>query len=314
MARWMISRDSRFWNWIPNLWDRLRERFIPREPAPAPPEKTETTFQRLDSLRATSAVEPDQFVQRDDVEHPGGIEPGHTVYAIGDVHGRADLLKRLITAVRLDREDENAPATIVFLGDYIDRGFQSKQVIDLLCELQAGSEFQTVFLKGNHEQAMLRFLDDPAIGPDWSAFGGRETLISYGITPPVNVKSVDQWRDAHQSLKQSIPESHVDFLESLPSHHRIGNFGFVHAGIKPGIPFDEQSDEDRLWIRDVFLNAASREDLYIIHGHSPVETPFVDHRRINIDTGAYFTGTLCALKLTNSSMSFITNHSLDKQE
>jgi len=309
----MISRDFRIRVWLTGLWTRWRERFIPREPSP-PPAKSESTFQRLDSLSVATFSLPETIVEGMELQHDGRIEDGQTVYAIGDVHGRADLLERLITAVRADYQDAHAPATIVFLGDYIDRGFQSKQVIDLLCALQAGTEFNTVFLKGNHEQALLKFLDDAEIGPDWSSFGGRETLISYGIIPPRNVKSVDEWRNAQTSLRKSIPDSHVEFLESLPSHHRIGSFGFVHAGIRPGIPFAEQSDEDRLWIRDIFLNASSKEDLFIVHGHSPVDTPFVDHRRVNIDTGAYFTGTLCAVKLTNSGMSFITNHSLDQGE
>lgn len=309
----MISRDFRIRVWIVGLYNRLRERFIAREPS-LPPAKTASTFQRLDSLAVAKMPSPETLRDGTELSHEGQIEDGQTVYAIGDVHGRADLLERLITAVRADCHDAPLPATIVFLGDYIDRGFQSKQVIDLLCALQTESDFNTVFLKGNHEQALLKFLDDAAIGPDWSAFGGRETLISYGVIPPRNVKSVDEWRTAQTSLRQSIPVSHVEFLESLPSHHRIGSFGFVHAGIRPGIPFAEQSDEDRLWIRDIFLNAPNKEDLFIVHGHSPVDTPFVDHRRVNIDTGAYFTGTLCAVKLTNSGMSFITNHSLDQGE
>ena len=139
----MNSKDFRIWDLVPNLWNKLRERFIPREPTPPlPPAKSESTFQRLDTLSVARLPIAETFDANADLEHPGGIENGQTVYAIGDVHGRADLLENLITAVRMDCSDASSPATIVFLGDYIDRGFQSKQVIDLLCQLQSGQKWQ----------------------------------------------------------------------------------------------------------------------------------------------------------------------------
>jgi len=277
-----------------------------------------TSFRRLDHLQTKPVPENDgtpHLASSDDgtMPAPAALEDGKLIYAIGDIHGRADLLDRLMHVIDADNKSTEGQPTLVFLGDYIDRGFQSKQVIDKLCELRDESTYETVFLRGNHEQAMLRFLEDHSIGPDWSAFGGRETLISYGIIPPRDVKSLDQWLDAKSSLNSLIPPEHVEFLESLVSHHRMDGYGFVHAGIRPGVPFDEQQDEDRLWIRELFLNAKPKEDLFIVHGHSPVDHPFVDHRRINTDTGAYFTGTLCAAKISTEGLSFLTNHMIHEK-
>ena len=307
-----MLRALKILDWVTDLWNRMRGRAPRRsrkEVAPNP----QTSFRRLDHLSAKPAESLDLSSPAGEVSVPVSLEDGKRIYAIGDIHGRADLLDRLVEVIETDCKSTSDEITLVFLGDYIDRGFQSKQVIDKLCELESSSRFQTVFLMGNHEQAMLRFLDDHTIGPDWSAFGGRETLISYGIIPPRDVKSLDQWLDAQASLNSLIPPHHVAFLEALQSHHRIGGFGFVHAGIRPGVPFDEQSDEDRLWIREAFLNADKKEDLFIVHGHSPVDDPFVDHRRINTDTGAYFTGTLCAAKLSGASLSFVTNHTIHQE-
>ena len=229
------------------------------------------------------------------------------VYAIGDVHGRADLLQALLDVIARDRQSAKESPHLVFLGDYIDRGFQSRQVIETLIELSSDESYETVFLKGNHEQAMLHFLKDHRIGPDWAAFGGRETLISYGVAPPKSVNAVDEWHPIQEALVRTIPDEHVQFLEDLAVSHKIGPYGFVHAGVKPGVPYEDQSDEDRLWIREEFLNATDKEDLYIVHGHTPVNAPYSDHRRVNVDTGAYFTGRLTAVKIDGDKMSFLTN-------
>ena len=229
------------------------------------------------------------------------------VYAIGDVHGRADLLKALMRVIAEDAKDAPEKPHLVFLGDYIDRGFQSADVIDTLIDLGRDDRFETTFLKGNHEQAMLHFLQNHQIGPDWAAFGGRETLVSYNIAPPKSVNSVEEWEPIRKQLVNSIPQEHVEFLEGLTASHKIGPYGFVHAGVKPGVPYDDQKDEDRLWIREEFLNAPDKEDLFIVHGHTPVDAPFKDHRRVNVDTGAYFTGRLTAVKILGDQMSFLTN-------
>lgn len=237
------------------------------------------------------------------------VEEIPTIFAVGDVHGRYDLLKRLMLAIEKECEQNllsDAKPHIIFLGDYVDRGFQSKNVIDALMDLQKRAEFETVFLKGNHEEVLQAFLRDPSVGRQWSNFGGRETLISYGVTPPRDINNGDDWRRAQREFKNKIPEAHVEFLQSLVTFYQIGPYGFVHAGVKSGVPFADQSDNDRLWIRGEFLNAKNREDLFIIHGHSPVDIPYVDHRRINVDTGSYYSGRLTAVKLTTGSAVFFT--------
>nr|WP_233343182.1 metallophosphoesterase [Hyphomonas sp. Mor2] len=213
----------------------------------------------------------------------------------------------MIDVITHDAKSSTERAHLVFLGDYIDRGFQSRDVISTLIELGRDNTFETVFLKGNHEQAMLRFLRDHKIGPDWANFGGRETLISYGISPPKSVNAVEEWQEIQAELVKTIPNQHVEFLEKLEVSHKIGPYGFVHAGVKPGIPYEQQTDEDRMWIRDEFLNAKDKEDLFIVHGHTPVNAPYSDHRRVNVDTGAYFTGRLTAVKIEGDKMSFLTN-------
>ena len=195
------------------------------------------------------------------------LEDIPAIYAVGDIHGRYDLLHRMIQAIKEDCIENKPPIhkpLVVFLGDYIDRGFQSNKVIETLKELKNESEFEAVFLKGNHEHVLLSFLNNPSVGAEWSNFGGRETLISYGVTPPLNINDDNEWKRAQNELREKIPSDHVEFLESLVTFYQIGPFGFVHAGVRSGVPFDEQTDKDRLWIRGEFLKAQKREDLFII--------------------------------------------------
>ncbi len=268
---------------------------------------TGTNFRRLSDVNTKSTPNGAARVMLDRAISVPELPFSAPVYAIGDVHGRADLLHALLDVIAQDCKTTTERPHLVFLGDYIDRGFQSQQVINTLIGLDRDDAFETVFLKGNHEQAMLHFLKDHRIGPDWAAFGGRETLISYGIAPPKSVNALDQWEPIQKELVETISEEHTAFLEALPVSHKIGPYGFVHAGVKPGIPYDDQSDEDRLWIREEFLNAKDKEDLYIVHGHTPVNAPYSDHRRVNVDTGAYFTGRLTAVKILGDKMSFLTN-------
>ena len=154
---------------------------------------------------------------------------------------------------------------------------------------------------------MLHFLSDHNIGPEWANFGGRETLISYNVAPPKSVEAAEEWHPIQKQLQRTIPKSHVEFLEQLTVSHKIGPYAFVHAGVRPGVPYENQSDEDLMWIRDEFLSAKEKEDLFIVHGHTPVDSPYLDHRRVNVDTGAYFTGRLTAVKIFQGRMSFLNN-------
>jgi len=230
---------------------------------------------------------------------PGGIR----LYAIGDIHGRADLLEQILKRVDADLKKHPVPHCIqIFLGDYIDRGPASRQVLDLLVARERA--YRTVFLKGNHETFMTNFLTKPSILENWQQFGGLETLMSYGIMPSINADPVDQARLAVK-LSDVMPESHRRFLRDLNLSFTCGDFLFVHAGIRPGVPLLKQKEEDLLWIRQEFLFCEDDFGKVVVHGHTPV--PQVDMRpnRINIDTGAYATGTLTCLVLETHKMRII---------
>lgn len=238
---------------------------------------------------------------------PALMPPGRRVYAVGDVHGRADLLNRLLDQIHEDvsRGGFEGRPIIIFLGDYIDRGFQSKDVIDVLLGEKL-SLFETYFLKGNHEAAMIQFLRDPSIGPRWAEFGGAETLVSYGVRPPRMRTSMDEWALASQQLNDVLPPEHLSFLTSLDLSVRIGDYVFVHAGVRPGVPLDEQSEYDMLWIRDEFLSDGRALGAVIVHGHTPATKPHKDSRRVGIDTGAYLSGKLTAARFEHDAVEFIS--------
>lgn len=238
---------------------------------------------------------------------PALVPPGRRVYAVGDVHGRADLLVRLLNDLHEDigKGGFEGRPILVMLGDYIDRGFQSKDVIDVLMgELM--SPFETYFLKGNHEAAMLQFLSDPSIGPRWSEFGGAETLVSYGVRPPRTRTSVDEWKAASEALNKALPSEHLHFLSNLDLSVRIGDYVFVHAGVRPGVPLDQQTEYDLLWIREEFLRDSRALGAVIVHGHTPTTQPHKDSRRVGIDTGAYLSGRLTAARFQHDNVEFIS--------
>ncbi|MCJ9730360.1 metallophosphoesterase family protein [Bradyrhizobium sp. PRIMUS42] len=228
------------------------------------------------------------------------LPDGVRVYAIGDVHGRADLLQSLLTVIDADLA-RSAPgrAIQVFLGDYVDRGPDSRAVLDLLIERSKSHE--TVCLKGNHEVFLLEVLKDPARLQEWRHYGGLLTLVSYGVTPTMN-PSAEQQVELIEGLKRALPPEHLAFLKQLPSSFTCGDFFFVHAGVKPGVALERQKDEDLLWIREEFLASEERFGKYIVHGHTPVSVPDIRPNRINIDTGAYATGNLTLLTIQGDSL------------
>lgn len=237
---------------------------------------------------------------------PARIPGGRRIYAVGDIHGRADLLKRLINDLEQDiaRGGFEGRPILIFLGDYIDRGFQSKDVISILSG-ESLSRFETYFLKGNHEAAMLQFLTDPSIGPRWAEYGGVETLVSYGVQPPRTRTNLDDWARASDDLKARLPVEHRQFLSNLDLSVRIGDYVFVHAGIRPGMPLDQQTEHDLLWIREDFLDDRHYLGAVVVHGHTPTAKPYRDSRRIGIDTGAYLSGRLTAARFEHESVEFI---------
>jgi serine/threonine protein phosphatase 1 len=231
------------------------------------------------------------------------VPKGTRIYAIGDVHGRADLLSELLERIDADLESRPVHQHVhVFLGDYIDRGPQSREVLDLI--IARRRHHHAICLKGNHETLITKFLEQPSALSNWRHLGGFNTLLSYGITPSVN-PSVAEQEECAAALNQNLPESHRAFLESLALSYECGDFFFVHAGVRPGVPLNRQLERDLLWIREDFLIHEADFDKMIVHGHTPVSQPDIRPNRINIDTGAYATGTLTCLVLEDDKMFFI---------
>jgi serine/threonine protein phosphatase 1 len=228
------------------------------------------------------------------------LPEGIRIYALGDIHGRSDLLKEMFTVIDVDvaRNPVSRPIE-VFLGDYIDRGPDSAETLDLLIERALSRE--TVFLKGNHEAYFLEVLRDPRKLEDWRQFGGLQTLMSYGIQPTLNPDASEQ-ADLINALASVINADHLRFLRGLKPSFVCGDFFFVHAGVRPGIPLNEQQETDLLWIRSEFLDSDENFGKFIVHGHTPVRQPDIRPNRINIDTGAYATGNLTLLTIQGSSM------------
>lgn len=242
---------------------------------------------------------------------PARVPEGKRIYAIGDVHGRADLLRQLLKDIQKDAlgGDYKGRPILVLLGDYIDRGFQSREVIDILLS-DLVSPFETYFLKGNHEAAMLQFMSEPGMGPRWIEHGGAETLVSYGVQPPRSRTATDEWAIASQELKRVIPREHLQFLMNLQINVRLGDYLFVHAGVRPGVEIDQQSEYDMLWIRDAFLNDTRALGVVVVHGHTPAEHPHRDARRVGLDTGAYLSGQLTAARFEHEEVEFLSTRAV----
>jgi serine/threonine protein phosphatase 1 len=225
------------------------------------------------------------------------------VYAIGDVHGRADLLAALFDRIDADLHANPIGRPVqVLLGDYIDRGPQSRQVLDLLVARRR--QHDMLYLKGNHETFAAQFLSDPSALLSWKRVGGLTTLLSYDVPPPTRDGIESNERTA-AAFRQALPESHSQLIKSLALTFVCGDFLFVHAGVRPGIPLAEQRQEDLLWIREEFLLHEEDFGKIVVHGHTPVLEADVRPNRINIDTGAYATGRLTCLVLEGDRMTFI---------
>jgi len=225
------------------------------------------------------------------------------IYAIGDVHGRADLLQRTLSTI--DRTLTAFPVknvVQVLLGDYIDRGPNSREVIETL--VMRARKHLMICLKGNHESYAAQFLSDPSILGEWQHLGGANTLLSYGLTPP-KVKDANVQRRIAKEFRKALPESHHRFIHGLALSYSCGDFFFAHAGVRPGVPLSRQCEQDLLWIRDDFLLHEEQFGKVVVHGHTPSKTPDVRANRINIDTGAYATGRLTCLVLQGDRIAVI---------
>ena len=231
---------------------------------------------------------------------PARAPDGVALYVIGDIHGRADLLRGLLRKIALDaaRHETGSKRELVFLGDYVDRGPDSRGVIDLILATKSERAYWTVTaLKGNHEQALMQFMNEPELWPMWQGFGARETLLSYGVNPPGAGSEPDDWVRASRQLNIAVPHDHKRFLEDLQLFADRGDYLCVHAGVRPGSPLNQQTEQDFLWIRDEFLRNERRLEKVIVHGHTPAEEAYVGAHRIGLDTGAYATNLLTAIKL-----------------
>ena len=232
------------------------------------------------------------------------VPPGYRVYAIGDIHGRLDLLDDALVRIEADH-DVRGPAqiVIVFLGDLIDRGPSSAQVIERARTYRRPG-LQTVFISGNHEEVLLRLLrGESQFLDDWLKFGGAECARSYGISSTA-LKRTDPDR-AVEVLRDKIPKHDQEFLESFVDTFRIGSYLFVHAGVRPGVPLPEQKQSDLRWIRQPFLDNDDDHGFIVVHGHTIADQIDVRGNRIGLDTGAYRTGVLTAMGLEGRERWFI---------
>ncbi|WMT72917.1 metallophosphoesterase family protein [Bradyrhizobium sp. Ash2021] len=242
----------------------------------------------LSALRSTKATAKPRL--------PDGVR----IYAISDIHGCAHLLEQMLGVIDADVAHSRPRHAIeVYLGDYIDRGPDSRGTLDLL--IKRSRRGNMVFLKGNHEAFLGAVFRDPSRIADWFQFGGIQTLMSYGLSPSSDADEEEQ-RELVRELAAAMPPQHREFLQRLRLTFTCGDFFFVHAGVRPGIPLPEQQEADLLWIREEFLRSQKNFGKYVVHGHTPVRSAEVLPNRANIDTGAYATGNLTLLSIQGSRL------------
>jgi serine/threonine protein phosphatase 1 len=235
-------------------------------------------------------------------EKQPSVPAGRRVYAIGDIHGHSETLRRLVGKILAEAQAWKGKTDIVFVGDYVDRGPDSRGVVELLLGLP-----ETVsphFIRGNHEQALLDFLNDPTDYLMWQRFGADETLLSYGVPPP-DVSKLSELREARNRFAAALPVRHRQFFANLVPSITIGDYHFVHAGVRPGVPLARQTDHDLMWIREEFLLSEEKHGKIIVHGHTPYPEPVQRPNRIGVDTGVYITGRLTALCLEGDRRRFL---------
>ena len=239
------------------------------------------------------------------------VADGLAIYAIGDIHGRLDLLTDLLAQVTADagRHPGDQQRQLVFLGDYIDRGPESRGVVDALLDL-SWPGFTRTFLMGNHEEAMLESLDEQTDGVGWLTYGGLETLISYGVAIRRLPTDADSAAELRNALRAAVPPRHIDFLRRCVLSHVEGDYVFVHAGVRPGRPLEQQERRDLLWIREEFLRApGALPGKVVVHGHTICDSPQDLGHRIDIDTGAFVSGRLTCLVLRGLGRRFLATGS-----
>ncbi len=235
----------------------------------------------------------------------GRVPDGTRVYAIGDIHGCLDQLQALHRMILEDAAEAEAERlVVVYVGDYIDRGLDSMGVVDHLIGAPLPG-FEAVYLRGNHEDFLLEFLEDPRRIGSWMMNGGTSTLSSYGVGLSEVASTTDRRNALRGELKFKMPEAHLAFYQDLRLWHIEGDFLFVHAGIQPGVPLEQQAPSDLMWIREPFLNSTEDHGKIVVHGHTPMREPELRTNRIGIDTGAVYDGALTALVLEGKDHRFL---------
>ena len=232
------------------------------------------------------------------------VPAGTRVYAVGDVHGCADELNRLLDAIDQDLGQDAVQSHLVFLGDLVDRGPNSAAVLDRILEGGLPTD-RCDCIMGNHEEVMLACYEDHRdVHEGWLRFGGLQTLESYGL------KATDILApafDVAKAMREAVPPKHIQFLRSLKDIVRLGDYVFVHAGVRPKVPLQKQSSRDLRWIRDGFLNDTSDHGFKVVHGHTIVPKVEFHPNRIAVDTGCYFTGRLSAVVLEANAVRVLTS-------
>ena len=236
-----------------------------------------------------------------------GIAPETVLYAIGDIHGRCDLLADITAKIAADAAQRRARRRVViYLGDYVSRGIDSRRVIDMLMQAPP-DDCEQVTLRGNHEDLLLRYLDgDMDAGRHWFDYDGQDTLADYGVEigdrRQRDKASMIMLRDRFEA---ALPLSHLEFFRSTRTSYPAAGYFFVHGGVRPGVPLELQEPHDCMWIRDAFLNSPAQHGAVVVHGHSISEQPEVRSNRVGIDTGAYRSGVLTCLVIDGTERSFL---------
>ncbi len=274
-----------------------------RDKIPRPPTaKRSTLLSRLLARSSATTAERPLLEGR-----PPRLPDGVRVYAIGDIHGRHDLLERIELAVveDLSRSSRLVRPVLVYLGDYVDRGIAGRQVLEHLARNEILEGIPRVLLRGNHDLWFREFLRGEPIGESWLQYGGEATLLSYGVPLDPKLSLGQRLGRAAEILAERVPATHLALLDGLEVAFALGDYFFCHAGIRPGIPLARQSENDLLWIREPFLSWSGDHEKIVVHGHTIAEQPQLRRNRIGIDTGAYSTGVLTCLVLEGTDIRFL---------
>lgn len=241
---------------------------------------------------------------------PAAVPSGTRLYAIGDVHGRLDLLRQIEELILEDLAAAPQPVQpfLVLLGDFVDRGFESRQVLDHLLRRPLEG-FARVLLLGNHDLWLRDFLAGAPVGEAWLQYGGDATLASYGVGLDRSLPEAERLAAARALLLDRVPDDHRRLLDELELAFGFGDYFLCHAGVRPGLPLEEQTAADLLWIREPFLSFPGEFGKVVVHGHTATEAPVVRRNRIGIDTGACWTGRLTCLVLEGTEQRFLTTGS-----